>query len=207
MMESSIATALRGHLLREATTAIRNSWAHAHKAKEQLQQFVLETQEVYLDRWIGNAINAWHQTQENVWRGMVNHGTVVAPLVRAVDDWISDIKEIVTEPGVPPLAVVASHYWNQTMEGINKYTPDKRFLDIDKQHLLSHLNQLLVIKSNNVKHRREKKKKSKHLGDLQDAFDRFMAKSGPDLELFVQSCELEVKELWLAWHRQFLPEL
>lgn len=200
MMESSIANALRGHLLREATTAIRNSWAHAHKAKEQLQHLVLETQEVYLDRWIDNTIKAWHQTQENVWRGVVN-GTV-APLVRAVDEWITDLKEIVSEP-VPPLAVVASHYWNRTMEGINKYAHDKRF-DIDK-HFLSHLNEL-VAKSNNFKHRREKKI-SKHLSELRDAFDGFMAKSGQDLELFVESCELEVKELWLAWHRQFLPEL
>lgn len=186
MLESSISHALRRHLLHEATTALRK----AHRAHEQLQQFVVKTQELYLDRWIDMGVQAWHQTQENVWKGVVN-GTV--PLVRAVEDWVSDIKEIVAEP-VPPLAVVFSHYWNRTIGGINKYSG----MPIDKQ-IMSHLNELLT-KTN---HRREKKI-SKHLNDIKDAFDGFMAKSGQDLEMFVQSCEMEMKEIWLAWHRQFL---
>ncbi|KAL7542270.1 hypothetical protein ACHAXR_011925 [Thalassiosira sp. AJA248-18] len=195
MMESSISNALRRHLLREATSALHTSWAHAHKAQEQLQHFVLRTQEVYLDRWIGTGVQAWHQTQENVWKGVVN-GT--APLVRAMEDWVSDLKEIVSEP-VPPLAVVVSHHWNRTLDGIKKYG----VTSIDKQIWRSHLHEL-VAKSNHFK---REKKISKHLGELKDAFDGFIAKSGQDMELLIKSCELEAKDIWLQWHRQFLPEL
>jgi len=195
MMESSISNALRQHLLHEATAAFRNSWAQAHKAQEQLHHFVLKTQELYLDRWIGMGVQAWHQTQANVWDGVVN-GT--APLVRAVEDFVCDLKEIVSEP-VPPLAVVVSHYWNRTIEGINKHGN----ISIDKQIIWVHFNEL-VAKRHDFK---PEKRISKHLGELRKAFDKFITKSGQDLELLVKSCELEVKDMWLTWHRQFMPDL
>eukprot|EP00571_Detonula_confervacea_P011528 CAMPEP_0172305732 /NCGR_PEP_ID=MMETSP1058-20130122/6971_1 /TAXON_ID=83371 /ORGANISM="Detonula confervacea, Strain CCMP 353" /LENGTH=608 /DNA_ID=CAMNT_0013017429 /DNA_START=160 /DNA_END=1986 /DNA_ORIENTATION=+ len=196
MMESSISNALRGHLLREATAAFRNSWVSANKAQEQFNHFVLQMQELYLDRWIGMGLQAWHQTQENVWKGVVN-GT--APLVRAVEDWVIDFREIVSEP-VHPLAVVFSHYRNRTMGGINKHG-----ISIDKQ-IWGHFNELVVTKVK-VNHFKHEKKKPKHLVELRVAFDRFIAKSGQEIDLLVKSCELEVKEIWLAWHLQFMPDL
>ena len=195
MMESSISSALRGHLLREATTAFHNSWVSAHKAQTQIQQFVLQTQELYLDRWIEMGVQAWHQTQHNVWHGVVN-GT--APLVRAIEVWAFDLKEILSEP-VPPLALVLSHHWNRTVDGLNKYG-----ISMDK-NVWGHINELVASKMNQIKH--EEKKISKHLDGLRKKFDGFIEKSGEELELLVHSCEMEVKEMWLQWHRQFMPQL
>ena len=78
MVESSVAGALRRHLLREATAAFRNSWVSAHGAHEQLQQLVLQTQELFLDRWIEMGARAWRQ-------GVVDGAT---PMVNAVEDWL-----------------------------------------------------------------------------------------------------------------------
>ena len=125
---------------------------------------------------------AWHQTHANVWKGVVN-GT--APLVRAVEDLVCDLKEIVSEP-VPPLLVVVSHYWNQTMdeishsltmEQINKYGN----VSIDKQ-IWTHMNEL-VANCFGVKRKRI-------FGDLRDAFDRFITKSDQDLKLLVESSNM-----------------
>eukprot|EP00578_Thalassiosira_sp_NH16_P004823 CAMPEP_0181136414 /NCGR_PEP_ID=MMETSP1071-20121207/33165_1 /TAXON_ID=35127 /ORGANISM="Thalassiosira sp., Strain NH16" /LENGTH=297 /DNA_ID=CAMNT_0023223111 /DNA_START=791 /DNA_END=1684 /DNA_ORIENTATION=+ len=192
LMESSLSNALRGHLLHEASAAFRKSWVSAHKAQEQIQNFVLQAQELYLDRWLGMGMKAWHQTQENAWQGVVN-GT--APLVRAVEDWVIDLKEIVSEP-MSPLTVVLSHYWNQTTDGLKKYSKT-----MDKQ-MWRHVNELVAAKMNHFKH---EKKISKRLDGLRVTFDSFVAKSGQDLEDLVTSCELEAKEMWLAWHRQFMP--
>ena len=186
MMESSISDAFRRHLLREAHAAFRNSWISAHKAQEQLQQLVIQTQELYLDKWLEMGVNAWRQ--------VIEHGTV--PILRAIDDWASDLREIVSEP-VPPLMVVLSHYWNRTLDGMNRHG-----IDIDKQ-LWGHINDMVT----NVNNFHREKRLSKHLSDLREAVDGFIAKSGQDFDLLVKSCELEVKDMWLAWHRQFLPEL
>mmetsp|Transcript_10857 Transcript_10857/g.20169 ORF Transcript_10857/g.20169 Transcript_10857/m.20169 type:complete len:693 (+) Transcript_10857:132-2210(+) len=195
MMESSLSDALRQYVLGEAVATFRSSWAQAHKAQEQLQNFfIVQTQELYLEKWIGMGAQAWHETQLNVWNRVVN-GT--APLVTAVKDIVRDLKGIVSEP-VAPLAVVASHHWNRTVEGFNKHG-----IWFDTQHMLDHYNEL-VSRRNDFKH---ENKISKHLSELKYAFDEFVAKSSQDLELLVESCELEVKDMWLAWHRQFMPEL
>lgn len=183
MVGSSISVALRRHLLGEATAAFRNSWVSAH---EQLQLLVLQTQELYLDRWIDKVARAWRE-------GVVDGA---APMVRAVEDWLVDIRDIVTEP-IPPLAVVLSHHWNRTVDGINKHG-----ISMDRQ-LWEHFNDM----ADKVINFKREKAMSKHLNDLRVAVDGFIVKSGQDIELLVKSCELEVKEMWLQWHRQFLPEL
>mmetsp|Transcript_12059 Transcript_12059/g.25928 ORF Transcript_12059/g.25928 Transcript_12059/m.25928 type:complete len:691 (-) Transcript_12059:1334-3406(-) len=195
MMESSLSDALRQYVLDEAAAAFRNSWAQAHKAQEQLQNFfMLQTQELYLEKWIGMGAQAWHETQLNVWNRVVN-GT--APLVAAVEDIVRDLKGIVSEP-VAPLAVIASHHWNRTMEGFNKHG-----IWFDTQQIWGRYSEL-VSRRNDFKHENII---SKNLNELKYAFDEFVAKSSQDLELLVESCELEVKDMWLAWHRQFMPEL
>ena len=186
MMESSISDAFRQHLLREAQAAFRNSWISAHKAQDQLQQLVIRTQELYLEKWFEMGANAWKQ--------VIEHGTV--PILRAIDDWASDLREIVSEP-VPPLIVVLSHYWNRTMDGISRHG-----IAIDKQ-VWGHLNELVT----NVNHFHYEKRLSKHLSDLKETVEGFIVKSGQDIETLVKNCELEVKDMWLAWHRQFMPEL
>lgn len=191
MIESSISNALRSHLLHETTAVFRDSWESAHKVREQFNSFALQMQEVYLDQWIGMGLQAWHQTQENVWNGVVD-GTV--PLVRAVEDWVLDFRDIVSEPN-HPLSVILSHYRKQTMGGINK-----NGISIDKQiwgHFNDFVDKMRLDRSQN------KKEKPKHLTDLRDAFNRF----GQDIEQLVESCELELKEIWLAWHLQFMPEM
>ena len=185
-VELSLSEAFRRHLLHEAQSAIRNSWISAHKAQEQLQQLVIQTQELYMDRWLNMGGNAWRQ--------VIEHGA--GPILKAVDDWVSDLREIVTEP-VPPLMVVLSHHWNRTMDGINKHG-----IAIDKQ-VWGHLSDMVT----NVNEFHHEKRLSKHLIDLKEAFDGFIAKSGREMESLIKSCELEVRDMWLSWHRQFLPEL
>lgn len=192
MMEKAVSHALRGHFIHEAKVAFRNSLISANKAQEQLQQFMLQAQEIYLDRWIGVGVSALHKTQENVWRGVVD-GT--APLMKAIEECVVDLKEIALEP-IPPLAVIVSHHWNRTMDALHLHSSL-----IDKQ-IWSHLNTWLTSK---VKLDR---RGSKHLMDeIRAKFDSFVAKSGHEIELLVKSCELEAKEMWLTWHRQFMPEL
>ena len=72
MMELSLSIALRKHLIREATAAFHKSWTSAHKAQEHLNNFIQELYlDKYLDKWIGTSVKAWHQTQENIWRGVL----------------------------------------------------------------------------------------------------------------------------------------
>lgn len=186
MMESCISDAFRRHLLREAQAAFRNSWVSAHKAQEQLQQLVIQTQELYLDKWFDMGVNAWRQ--------VIEHGTF--PILRAIDDWASDLREIVSEP-VPPLMVVLSHYWNRTMDGMNRHG-----IAIDKQ-VWGHLNDMVT----NVNRFQHDRRLSKHLSELKEAVDGFISKSGQDIETLVRNCELEVRDMWMTWHRQFMPEL
>ena len=173
MLEACISDALRKHLVREAIAAFQNSWSHAHK-------FVAKTQQLYIDRWIAMGTQAWHQTQQNIWQGAVNS---TAPLVRAVEDWVDDLKEILSEPG-PPLAVVVSHYWNRTIEGMHKHG-----VAIKDKKVWGHLNEM-ITKSNVKRDNRI----VKQLVELRGAFDNF----GNELELLFQSCEMEVKEIWLV---------
>ena len=152
------------------------------KAAATTELFHCEDTRIELGSMVGMWGQAWHQTQANVWKGVVN-GT--APLVRAVEDFVCDLKEIVSEP-VPPLLVVVSHYWNQTidkishsttMEQINKYGN----VSIDKQ-IWTHMNEL-VANCFGVKRERI-------FGDLRDAFDRFITKSDQDLKLLVESSNM-----------------
>ncbi len=186
MLESSISDAFRLHLLHEAQAAFHNSRTSAHKAQEQLQQLVVHTHQMYLDKWFQMGVHAWGQ--------IVEHGA--APILRVLDDWASDLREIVSEP-VSPLVVVLSHYWNRTMDGINRHG-----ITIDKQ-VWGHINDML----DSVNHFHHEKIFSKHLSQLREAVEGFVSKSGQDIELLVKSCELEVKDLWMSWHRQFMPEL
>ena len=124
---------------------------------------MLQAQEIYLDRWIGVGVSALHKTQENVWRGVVD-GT--APLMKAIEECVLDLKEIALEP-IPPLAVIVSHHWNRTMHSLHQHSSL-----IDKQ-IWSHLNTWLTSK---VKLDR---RGSKHLMDeIRAKFDSFVAKSG-----------------------------
>lgn len=186
MVESSVAGALRRHLLREATAAFRNSWVSAHGAHEQLQQLVLQTQELFLDRWIEMGARAWRQ-------GVVDGAT---PMVNAVEDWLVDIRDIISEP-IPPLAVIVSHHWNRTVDGLNKHG-----ISIDRQ-LWGRIDDL----ADKVINFKREKAISNHLSDLKVVYDGFIAKSAQEIAMLVRSCELELKEMWLEWHRQFLPEL
>lgn len=194
MVESSISAALRRHVLDEAAAVFRGGLDRAHEAQERLQRVANMTQELYLDKWIGTGARAWQQSRRNVWNGVID-GT--APLARAVEDVLSDLRDIVSGP-VTPLAVVVSHHWNRTMEVF-----DKRSSSFDRSMVRGCFDKW-VAKTNDFKH---KHGISRHFAELRDAFENFVSKSGQDLESLVESCELEVKDMWLDWHRQFMPEL
>ncbi|KAL3827000.1 hypothetical protein ACHAXA_000064, partial [Cyclostephanos tholiformis] len=176
MVESSISIALRRHLLREATAALRNSWISAH---DQLHKLILHTQELYVNKWIEIGEHAWRQ-------GVVDGA---APMVRAMEEWLVDIRDIVSEP-IHPLAVVLSHHWNRTVDVINKHG-----ISIDGQLLWGHFNDM-ADRAINFK---QGKAISKHLHDLKEAVDLFIAKSGHEVELLL-------KEMRLEWHHHPLPE-
>lgn len=59
-----------------------------------------------------------------------------------------------------------------------------------------------------VKDKREKRvTSSKHFQHTRQKMENFVAKSGDEIEMLVKSCELEIKEMWSTWHRQFMPDL
>ena len=117
-------------------------------------------------------------------------------MVNVVEDWLVDIRDIISEP-IPPLAVIVSHHWNRTVDGLNKHV-----VSIDRKQW-GHINEL----ADKVINFKREKAISNHLNDLKVAVDGFIAKSGQEIAMLVRSCELELKEMWLEWHRQFLPEL
>ena len=170
MVETSISVALRRHLSQEAKAAIRDSWVAAHRAHEHLQSLILHAQGLYVDKWMEMAARAWRQ-------GVVDGA---APVVRAVEDWLVDIQGIVREP-IHPLTIVLSHHWNRTVDAM-----DKHGMSIDRK-LWGHLNRMAdrAINGQAI---------LKHLNDLREAVDVFIAKSGQEVEHLV-------KEMWLGWHR------
>ena len=83
------------------------------------------------------------------------------------------------------------------MDGLNKHG-----ISIDRQ-LWGRIDDL----ADKVINFKREKAISNHLNDLKVAVDGFIAKSAQEIAMLVRSCELELKEMWLEWHRQFLPEL
>mmetsp|Transcript_57004 Transcript_57004/g.121036 ORF Transcript_57004/g.121036 Transcript_57004/m.121036 type:complete len:141 (-) Transcript_57004:1354-1776(-) len=137
-------TSVDTFFVHEITSAFRNSLDQAHKAQKQLQHLAVKAQELYLDRWLGMGVQAWHQTQANVWKGVVDGA--VAPLLKAAEDFVCDLKEIVSEP-VPPVVVVTSRFWNRTVQEINRHAN----VSIDKKQ--DHFHEF-ASKSYNFKHQK-----------------------------------------------------
>ena len=182
LMVESIIHALQQHLLQEALIAFQNSWDTATRAHEQVQQVVLQTQHLYLERWIGMGAQAW---KKGVFDGKL------APMILAVEDWLGDIRDIAAEP-ITPLTVILSRHWNTTLVCILKHS-----ISIDEQ-LWSYVQNL----TDRVMSFKQQKASSNQLHVFREAIDRFIAKSGKEVELLMKSYEKEVKA-WLDWHRLF----
>lgn len=94
--------------------------------------------------------------------------------------------------------MVMSHHLNRTLKGINKHAQK-----ID-QEVGVLINDFVLA----VKDKREKRvTSSKHFQHTRQKMENFVAKSGDEIEMLVKSCELEIKEMWSTWHRQFMPDL
>jgi hypothetical protein len=124
------------------------------------------------------------------WKKGVFDGKL-APMIRAVEDWLGDIRDIAAEP-ITPLTVILSRHWNTTLVCILKH-----IISIDEQ-LWSYVQNL----TDRVRWCNRIAKLPNHLHVFREAIDRFIAKSGKDVELLMKSCEMEVK-MWLDWHRLF----
>lgn len=183
LMVESIIHALQQHLIQEAIIAFRNSWDTANRAHEQVQQLILQAQQLYLERWIDMGVQAWK-------KGVVDGK--LAPMIRAVEDWLGDIRDIAAEP-ITPLTVILSRHWNTTLVGILKHS-----ISIDEQ-LQSYMHNL----SDRIMSFKQEKASSNQLHVFREAIDRFIVKSSKDIELLMKSFEMEVKDMWLDWHRLF----
>ena len=182
LMVESIIHALQQHLIQEAIIAFRNSWDTANRAHEQVQQLILQAQQLYLERWIDMGVQAWK-------KGVVDGK--LAPMIRAVEDWLGDIRDIAAEP-ITPLTVILSRHWNTTLVGILKHS-----ISIDEQ-LQSYMHNL----SDRVMSFKQEAS-SNQLHVFREAIDRFIVKSSKDIELLMKSFKMEVKDMWLDWHRLF----
>ncbi|KAL7499233.1 hypothetical protein ACHAWT_010153 [Skeletonema menzelii] len=218
LLETAVSHSIRHHLLREAEKAFHGSLAttteftkqlkdRTNKAQEQLQllqQYLLKRQDMHFDHWWEVIVQGWHHTQESIWHGMVN-GTV--PILTAVGAWIEDVKQ------TPPLALLVSHHWSKLLSEVNN-----NIVSID-QHVWRHVNDLelafdgLVAKATgkDVDHMKYKVPIEKRIGNqldkLKDSLDDLVVKSGGNIERLIQSCEDEMKDKWMDWHKQFFPEL
>lgn len=215
LLESAFSQSIRQHLIREAEKAFQNSLTTksefskqlkdlSYRAQEQLHQYVLMTQDLHFDRWWGIIVQGFHQTQERIWHGMID-GTV--PILTAFGDLIEDIKK------TPPLALLVSYHWTKLVNGI-----DKNVAPIDQQ-VWRHIHDLalafdgLVARATgaDVDHAKYsvpiEKRIANRLDKLKDSFDDLVTKSGGNIERLLQSCEDEMKDKWMDWHKQFFPEL
>lgn len=215
LLESAFSHSIRQHLLREAEKAFHNSLTttteftkqlkdRTNRAQEQLHQYLLKRQDMHFDHWWEVIVQGWHHTQESIWHGMMN-GTV--PILTAVGAWIEDVKQ------TPPLALLVSHHWSKLVTEVNK-----NVVSID-QHVWRHVNDLelsfdgLIAKTTgkDVDHVKYsvpiEKRIANRLDKLKDSFDDLVARSGGNIEHLLQSCEDEMKDKWMDWHKQFFPEL
>jgi len=95
---------------------------------------------------------------------------------------------------------------------------NKNVVSID-QHVWRHVNDLelsfdgLIAKTTgkDVDHVKYsvpiEKRIANRLDKLKDSFDDLVARSGGNIEHLLQSCEDEMKDKWMDWHKQFFPEL
>eukprot|EP00574_Skeletonema_japonicum_P006212 CAMPEP_0201722910 /NCGR_PEP_ID=MMETSP0593-20130828/7114_1 /ASSEMBLY_ACC=CAM_ASM_000672 /TAXON_ID=267983 /ORGANISM="Skeletonema japonicum, Strain CCMP2506" /LENGTH=571 /DNA_ID=CAMNT_0048213921 /DNA_START=41 /DNA_END=1756 /DNA_ORIENTATION=+ len=218
LLEAAVSNSIRQHLLREAEKAFHNSLTttteftkqlkdRTNRAQEQLQllhQYLLKRQDMHFDHWWEIIVQGWHHTQESIWHGVMN-GTV--PILAAVGAWVEDVKQ------TPPLALLVSHHWDKLLSEVNN-----NIVSID-QHVWRHINELelafdgLVAKAtgkdvDHVKYNVPIEKRiANQLDKLKDSFDDLVAKSGGNIERLLQSCEDEMKDKWMDWHKQFFPEL
>lgn len=215
LLESAFSHSIRHHLIREAEKAFHNSLTttteftkqlkdRTNRAQEQLHQYLLKRQDMHFDHWWGVIVQGWHHTQESIWHEMLN-GTL--PILTAVGAWIEDVKQ------TPPLALLVSHHWSKLMNEINK-----NIVSID-QHVWRHVNDLqlafdgIIAKTTgkDVDHVKYsvpiEERIANRLDKLKDSFDDLVAKSEGNLERLLQSCEDEMKDKWMDWHKQFFPEL
>ena len=189
MLEDAFGDSFKRHIVRETASAFRNLENQAQRVQEQLQQFVIQTQEAFVDNWIETVLVAWHDTQANVWNGILNAST---PIVKSFEDFADDVRTIISEP-LPPLTIVVAHHWSRMINGLTKHG-----LKIDET-LLRHINEFVATKLNvDAPNARNGK-----LSELK----RFLEKTGDGMNELAKSCEDEIKDIWLQWHKQFFPEL
>lgn len=218
LLEAAVSHSIKQHLLREAEKAFHNSLTtttdftkqlkdRANRAQEQIQQlhqYLLQRQDMHFDFWWEIIAQGWHHSQESLWHGVMD-GTL--PILTAVGAWIEDVKQ------TPSLALLVSHHWDKLLSEVNN-----NIISID-QHVWRHINELelafdgLVAKAtgkdvNHVKYNVPIEKRiANQLDKMKDSFDDLVAKSGGNIERLLQSCEDEMKDKWMDWHKQFFPEL
>lgn len=190
MLEDAFSDSFKRHVVREALSAFKNIENKANKVQEQLQHFAIQTQEAFVDNWIESVLAAWHDTQANVWNGILNAS---APFVKSLEDFADDVRTIVSEP-LPPLTIVVAHHWSRIINGLTKYG-----MKIDAT-LLENVNEFVATKLNAVDGPNTQNGK---LSELK----RFLEKTGDGMNELAKSCEDEIKDIWLQWHKQFFPEI
>mmetsp|Transcript_13206 Transcript_13206/g.28730 ORF Transcript_13206/g.28730 Transcript_13206/m.28730 type:complete len:196 (+) Transcript_13206:2-589(+) len=190
MLEDAFSDSFKRHVVREALSAFKNIENKANKVQEQLQHFAIQTQEAFVDNWIESVLAAWHDTQANVWNGILNAS---APFVKPLEDFADDVRTIVSEP-LPPLTIVVAHHWSRIINGLTKYG-----MKIDAT-LLENVNEFVATKLNAVDGPNTQNGK---LSELK----RFLEKTGDGMNELAKSCEDEIKDIWLQWHKQFFPEI
>lgn len=95
----------------KAAELTENLKEQTSKATDQLQQLILKMRELYLERLNEVSINAWQQTREMIFHGMYKaNGTI--PLIEAFEDWLEDLRGMVTEPIHPLKRLIIQHFNN-----------------------------------------------------------------------------------------------
>lgn len=151
---------------------------HNNKIHEQLHNLVQNTQQ-YMDRWFDLGVQALYQTKHTIINGWQNSSV---PLSNALKAWASDVQDIISNPTESPLKIVTIHHWDQLINWIHKHDKIIETMHLDfNEHLQS------------------------TIGDVQTTLLNFAEKVGVDN--LVESCEEEIKDMWLSWHLQFMPTL
>jgi len=195
LLEDTFSNTFRDHLLQEVEDLLRGSWMKAAKltenlkqqtakATDQLQQLILKIQELYLERLNEMSINAWRQTREMIVHSMYKANGII-PLIEAFEDWLEDLRGMVTEPIHPLKRLIMQHFNNVSVAFVKhdilsliggsaweKYS-----------HNLKHALDEMVTKSLDIRTRKWKdglvieKKIPDHLNEIQAFFDDLISKS------------------------------
>lgn len=186
-LESAFSDALRNHLFIEAERALNNSLTAAIDFKD----MIIEHNSRFNDQfqvlvhktqqlYVDKWLELGAQAIQQTKKTILNDWVnITAPLSNALKAWTQDVQNAIADSKESPLKVVMVHHWDHITHWIHDH--DFTFSD------------LASAPENNK--------------PIRSLLHSLAAKSRNGIDELVANCEGEIREMWMAWHLQFMPNL